>query len=354
MLRTVAVVSAAALAIAVSAGTCAEASSSQSTEFSSAKRGGGGGGGARGGGGGGGRAAVRGGGGGGKASFRGGGGGGVKSGGGANRVNRNVGIKSGGSKVNRNTGINRNTNVNLNTNINRNTNSGRVGAAGVGAAGVGRIGVGPGRVNANFVRPANIAGVRLAGGRFAPVWRAGAARRVWWGGGWRVWAPITALGAVVIAGSYYWPDAYLATARPYCEGITPDGCRLNWQMVDFEGGGGDWQCVQYCPRAGAAPPPRTVALVAPPAMAQGKACELSIFSEPNFNGTNATANTEQPRLGEIGWQNQIASVRIASGTWDFFSDPEFTGETMRLPPGEYGDLGPQWSKHSGSFMCVQP
>ena len=160
------------------------------------------------------------------------------------------------------------------------------------------------------MRPANVAGVRLAGGRFAPVWRAGAARRVWWGGGWRVWAPITALGAVVIAGSYYWPDAYLATARPYCEGITPDGCRLNWQMVDFEGGGGDWQCVQYCPRAGAAPPPRTVALVAPPAMAQGKACELSIFSEPNSNGTNATANTEQPRLGEIGWQNQIASVRV--------------------------------------------
>ena len=88
--------------------------------------------------------------------------------------------------------------------------------------------------------------------------------------------------------------------------------------------------------------------------AAGRACELSIFSEPNFAGTNATANTEQPRLGEIGWQNQIASVRVASGTWDFFSDPEFTGETMRLQPGEYGDLGPQWSKQAGSFMCVQP
>jgi hypothetical protein len=97
-----------------------------------------------------------------------------------------------------------------------------------------------------------------------------------------------------------------------------------------------------------------MALVAPPPMAQGKACEISIFSEPNFGGTNATANEEQPNLGAAGWLNQVASVRVASGTWDFFSDPEFTGETMRLPPGEYADLGPQWSKHSGSFMCVQP
>jgi hypothetical protein len=344
MLRTAAVFSAAAIAISLSAGAWAEAASSQSTEFSSAQR----------------------------------------QGGNVNRnvnrgnVNRNVN-RSNVNRVNVNRNVNRgnvnrgnvnrgnvnrsnvnrvNVNrVNVNrVNVNRNVNRGNanIGARRVGSVGAGRIGVGPGRVNANFVRPAGLAGVRLAGGRFAPVWRAGAARRVWWGGGWRVWAPITALGAVVIAGAYYWPDAYLATARPYCEGVTPDGCRLNWQMVDFEGGGGDWQCVQYCPRVGAPPPARTVALVAPPPMAQGKACEISIFSEPNFGGTNATANEGQPNLGATGWLNQVASVRVASGTWDFFSDPEFTGEMMRLPPGEYPDLGPQWTKHSGSFMCAQP
>ena len=310
MLRTVAVVSAAAIAIAFSAGAWAEAASSQSTEFSSARRGV-----AKGGGnravhvnrGGGGRAVHVNQGGGGRAAH-------VNRGGGGNRA-ANVNRGGGGNRaanVNRGGNANRNVNrgnVNINRGNNVNINRANIGAGRIGAVGAGRIGVGPGRVNANFVRPANVAGVRLAGGRFAPVWRAGAARRVWWRGGWRVWAPITALGAVVIAGSYYWPDAYLATARPYCEGITPDGCRLNWQMVDFEGGGGDSQCVQYCPRVGAAPPPRTVALVAPPAMAQGKACEISIFSEPNFGGTNATANEEQPNLGATGWLNQVASVR---------------------------------------------
>ena len=143
-----------------------------------------------------------------------------------------------------------------------------------------------------------------------------------------------ALGVVALGGAYYYADAYLSVARPYCTGITPDGCRLNWQQVGFDNGdGGEWQCVQYCARPGQAPPPRTVALVAPPPLPQGGACEISIFSEPNFAGTNATASDEQPNLDEIGWQNQIASVQVQSGTWDFFSDQQFTGETMRLGPG---------------------
>jgi hypothetical protein len=111
--------------------------------------------------------------------------------------------------------------------------------------------------------------------------------------------------------------------------------------------------VQFCPRPNAPPPPRAATLVAPPPIAPG-ACEISIFSEPDFGGVNATATDEQPSLGQIGWQDQVASVQVKAGTWDFFSDQEFTGETMRLPPGEYRDLGPDWTKHSGSFMCVQP
>jgi hypothetical protein len=184
-----------------------------------------------------------------------------------------------------------------------------------------------------------------------PAWRVG--HRIWWGGGWRTFLPLTALGVVALGGAYYWPDAYLGVARPYCEGITPDGCRLNWQMVAFEGGGEDWQCVQYCRRADAAPPPRTVALVAPPPAPQGGSCEVSIYSDPNFGGTNATATDEQPNLGETGWQDQISSVQVKTGTWDFFAQPQFTGEVMRLAPGSYADLGPTWTKHSGSFMCVQ-
>jgi hypothetical protein len=88
-------------------------------------------------------------------------------------------------------------------------------------------------------------------------------------------------------------------------------------------------------------------------LAQG-ACEVSIFSEPGFGGTNATSADEQPQLSQLGWRDQIASIKVASGTWDFFTGEDFTGEVARFAPGEYPDLGPEWSRRTGSFMCVQP
>jgi hypothetical protein len=209
---------------------------------------------------------------------------------------------------------------------------------------------GPGKVTPVALKPGNFQVVKLGGNKLAPKWVG--PKKIYWGGKWKTFIPLAALGAVVIGGSYYYADSYLTVARPYCEGITPDGCRLNWQRVNFEDGDSEWQCVQFCPRPGAPPPARTVALVAPPPM-QGT-CELSIYSEPNFTGTNATSADEQPRLAELGWANQIASVKIASGTWDFFTEPDFTGEVVRFGPGQYPDLGPDWTRKAASFMCVQP
>jgi len=145
----------------------------------------------------------------------------------------------------------------------------------------------------------------------------------------------------------------VSVARLYCSGITPDGCQLNWQQVAFEGGGSEWQCVQYCQRPGQPPPPRAIALVAaPPAPANGR-CEVEIFAQPKLTGVNAPSSVDRPRLAEAGWKNEIASVQVKAGTWDFFSEDEFAGESMRLPPGPYPELGPQWTKRIGSFMCVQ-
>jgi Beta/Gamma crystallin len=56
----------------------------------------------------------------------------------------------------------------------------------------------------------------------------------------------------------------------------------------------------------------------------------------------------------MGAGNEIASIVVAAGTWDFFADENFGGESLRLTPGTYPRLAPEWTRHIGSFMCVEP
>jgi len=205
-------------------------------------------------------------------------------------------------------------------------------------------------------------------------------RSIYWGGRWRSYAPVAALGALAIGSAYYYPDAYLSVARPSCSGVTPDGCRLNWQMVGFEdGSGGGYQCVQYCPRPGASPPPNVVALSsssnlessgassAPAAPAvpasvaeipqaaapQGK-CEITLYSEPRFASAAVPTADDQPKLSDSGWENQIASLQIKAGNWELFTEDQYAGKAIRLAPGSYPELEPEWRKSIKSFMCVEP
>ncbi len=174
------------------------------------------------------------------------------------------------------------------------------------------------------------------------------------GGVRRFFVPLAALGVVMIGGSYWYPDGYVSIEQPYCEGYTPDGCSLNWRMVDFADGGGEPQCVQYCPQVG--PPPAQIATLPPPPPpppADGS-CQVTIFAEPDFAGLSAPSSEAQPDLGPAGWQNEIASIQVRAGTWDFFTEPNYGGISMRLPAGVYSTLTADWTKKIGSFMCVQP
>jgi len=176
---------------------------------------------------------------------------------------------------------------------------------------------------------------------------------VWFGGFKKFFVPVGVLGVVLIGGSYWYPDGYVSIEGPSCGGFTPDGCQLHWRMVDFADGGGEPQCVQYCPRSG--PPPAQIAtLPPPPPLPQNGACQVTIFSDPNFAGTSAPTGDSQPALSQTGWRNEISSIQVQAGTWDFFTEENFGGEQMRLPAGPYPLLAPEWSKKIGSFMCVQP
>jgi hypothetical protein len=176
---------------------------------------------------------------------------------------------------------------------------------------------------------------------------------IWVGGHRRFFIPVGLLGVTLVGGSYWYPDGYVSIAGPACFGITPDGCQLHWRLVDFEDGGAEPQCVQYCPQVGP-PPAQFVTLPPPPAFAESGACQLTIFAEPDFAGVSAPSGDNQPTLSQTGWRNEISSIQVQAGTWDFFSEENFGGESMRLPSGPYPILAPEWSKRIGSFMCVQP
>jgi beta/gamma crystallin len=180
---------------------------------------------------------------------------------------------------------------------------------------------------------------------------------MWVRGHRRLFVPVGLLGVVLIGGSYWYPDSYVAMDGPACTGFTPDGCQLQWRMVDFEDGDDEPQCVQYCPQVGPPPAPAEVATLPPPPpppVAENGACQTTIYSEANFGGNSAPTGDSQPNLSETGWRNEISSIVVGAGIWDFFSDENFGGESMRLSPGTYPILSEEWTKRIGSFMCVQP
>lgn len=223
----------------------------------------------------------------------------------------------------------------------------------------GRLNFGPGRPNfspAATIRPGRPAFPAVSlHDRFWPIVRD--RRFMWLAGRRRFFVPVGLLGVAAFGGAYWYPDAYVAIDGPACTRGTPDGCQLRWRPVDFDddGGGGAPQCVQYCPQTGPAPQ-TAMELPEPPALAPlgAGACDLTIFSNPGFGGLSAPTSDGEPELSQAGWRNEISSIKIRSGTWDFYSEESYQGELMRLTAGDYPQLAPEWNKRIGSFMCTEP
>jgi hypothetical protein len=93
--------------------------------------------------------------------------------------------------------------------------------------------------------PARGAGRTVIRGQNYSVWRNG--YRVRHGGGWRTFVALSTLGAIMIGADEYYPYAYITAPEDYCQGLTEDGCELNWEQVQTEEGDVVDQCVAYCP-----------------------------------------------------------------------------------------------------------
>jgi hypothetical protein len=85
----------------------------------------------------------------------------------------------------------------------------------------------------------------IAGRNFS-IWRN--SHRVRHGGRWRTLVGLSTLSIITLGSAVYYPYAYIDAPAPYCQGLTEDGCRLQWQEVPTLEGPRVYECVAYCPR----------------------------------------------------------------------------------------------------------
>jgi hypothetical protein len=104
--------------------------------------------------------------------------------------------------------------------------------------------VSPTRLGLRATGPSST-GKAVIRGRNYTVWRG--THRVRHDGRWATLAAISTLSIFVFSGANYYPYAYVSATGPYCEGVTEDGCILEWQEVPTVEGRGVYQCVAYCP-----------------------------------------------------------------------------------------------------------
>jgi hypothetical protein len=85
--------------------------------------------------------------------------------------------------------------------------------------------------------------------------------------------------------------------------------------------------------------------------------EVVVYTDRNFEGESWRTNLSYSHLGDH-WSDMISSIIVISGTWEFWSDIDFTGGYCKLGPGYYpsfrGECSPTGFLNKGisSFRCV--
>jgi hypothetical protein len=83
----------------------------------------------------------------------------------------------------------------------------------------------------------------------------------------------------------------------------------------------------------------------------GRACELTVYYHDDFGGDSFHTTQDHKQLSG-GWNDQISSIVIASGTWEFFEHDDFGGRMLKLGAGRYPRLVDGWNDQISSFHCI--
>ncbi len=84
---------------------------------------------------------------------------------------------------------------------------------------------------------------------------------------------------------------------------------------------------------------RSILAIAATASAAGAwATEATVFKQPHFAGRQLTLRRDATSLAGAGFQDQVSSIVVRSGRWQFCSQPAFNGDCIVLGPGRYPQL----------------
>ena len=70
--------------------------------------------------------------------------------------------------------------------------------------------------------------------------------------------------------------------------------------------------------------------------------EATIFSRSGFEGRSLTMNGSDPNIANNGFDD-VGSIVVHSGRWEFCSRPGFAGRCETLGPGRYYSLREDWN-----------
>jgi hypothetical protein len=78
---------------------------------------------------------------------------------------------------------------------------------------------------------------------------------------------------------------------------------------------------------------------------------LEIFVDCDFAGTRSSIDQDYPYVGDF-WNDKISSIKVYSGTWEFFEHRDFQGRSFQLNPGEYSYVTNTWNDLISSLKQV--
>lgn len=81
---------------------------------------------------------------------------------------------------------------------------------------------------------------------------------------------------------------------------------------------------------------------------------VEIFVDSNFSGTTSGVLDQDYAYISDFWNDQISSIKVYSGTWEFFEHANFQGRSFQLTPGEYAWVTDEWNDLISSFKQVEP